>query len=71
VRKRDTGVEPVYSNPQDTIPQALPANGSVALAQTLARETQDDPDLARVAVAWTTLAEPIRRAILSLVQTSI
>ncbi len=38
------------------------------LAQTLARETQIDPDLARVINAWPELLEPIRRAILAMIQ---
>jgi hypothetical protein len=36
------------------------------LAQTLARETQIDPDLARVVTAWPDLPEAIRRAVLAL-----
>ncbi len=38
------------------------------LAQTLARETQIDPDLARVIDAWPELPEAIRRAMLALVE---
>jgi hypothetical protein len=37
------------------------------LAQTLARETPIDPDLARVVLAWVDLPEAIRRAVLALV----
>jgi hypothetical protein len=37
------------------------------LAQTLAREIENHPDLARVASAWPTLPEAIRRAVLALV----
>ena len=69
LKKRDTGVEPVYSNSQDVISHALPTTPSEDLAQTLARETQTGADLARVVDAWPTLAEPIRRAILALIGT--
>jgi hypothetical protein len=37
----------------------------------LARETQIDPDLARVAEAWPTLPEVIRRAVLALIDSRI
>jgi hypothetical protein len=41
------------------------------LAQSLARETQIDPDLARVVSAWPDLPEAIRRAVLALVNSVI
>src|SRR3974377_2446664 len=38
------------------------------LAQTLARESQIDPALARIIDAWPALPEPIRKAMVALVQ---
>jgi hypothetical protein len=38
------------------------------LAQTLAHESEKDPDLARIITAWPMLSEPIRRAMLALVE---
>jgi hypothetical protein len=37
------------------------------LAQSLARETEIDPDLALVVERWDALPEPIRRAVLALI----
>jgi hypothetical protein len=38
-----------------------------SLAHSLARETQIDPDLARIVEAWPGLPEAIRRAVLALI----
>ena len=43
---------------------------SEPLAHSLARKTETDPDLARIVNAWLTLPEPIRRAMLALVEHS-
>jgi hypothetical protein len=40
------------------------------LAFSLARESQIDPSLARIIGAWPTLPEPIRKAMLALVEAS-
>jgi hypothetical protein len=46
------------------------ASQSFPLAQTLARESQIDPDLARVQAAWPSLSDHLRAAILALVKTA-
>ena len=48
-----------------TEPQRAP------LAQTLAPETEKERSLARVIDAWPELSEPIRRAVLALVETAL
>jgi hypothetical protein len=40
------------------------------LAHSLAREAPIDPDLTRIAAAWPALPEPIRRAVLALVDSA-
>lgn len=65
----DRGFEPLTATPQAAERKALAPPVPEALARTLAHETPIDPDLARVMAAWSTLAEPIRRAILALIAT--
>jgi hypothetical protein len=63
------GIEPLTSLPQGESEQQDATTAAPALAQTLAREMQIDPDLARVVSAWPDLPEAIRRAVLALVGT--
>jgi hypothetical protein len=64
------GIEPGTTLSQGKTLQSLTAIPLIPLAQTLARETQIDPDLARVIAAWTTLPEHLKAAILALIQTA-
>jgi hypothetical protein len=57
----------VTAIPEAPLAQQLAETLAEPLAHTLARETQNDPDLARVAEAWPNLPEVIRRAVLALV----
>jgi hypothetical protein len=58
----------------DVGPNPLPANTSGDGATTHVPQhvpaAPDDPDLARIIAAWPTLAEPIRRAIMALVESA-
>jgi hypothetical protein len=63
-----SGFEPLTATPQGDNQPRLTAIRKIPLAQTLAREIENDPALARVMMAWRALPEPIRRAVLALVE---
>jgi hypothetical protein len=60
------GIEPLTSFPQSESVQQDATKAAPHLAHSLARETQIDPDLARVLDAWPTLPEHIKAAVLAL-----
>ena len=64
------GVEPVSRSAEAGKPQTLTAFAPESLAQTLARNSQIDPALARVVDAWPKLPEAIRKAMLVLAQSA-
>jgi hypothetical protein len=68
MKKRDTGVEPVSRPPEPTIRQAVASATPKPLAHTLARPAACEHDLQHLLDTWPTLAEPIRRAMLALLQ---
>jgi hypothetical protein len=61
------GIEPGAAPAEPDTRQSVTANAPEPLAQTLARETEIDPELARVNAAWPDLPEAIRRAVLALI----
>src|SRR5262249_54446401 len=64
------GIEPASRSPQTTPGPAVTGYTAQTLAQSLARDSQIDPDLARVMAAWPNLPATIRRAILALVEST-
>ena len=62
------GLEPTDPNPQSIPIKQVTAIPETALANTLARESQIDPDLARLIDAWPTLPEAIRAGIIAMIQ---
>jgi hypothetical protein len=60
------GFEPLTDSPEGRASQGVAPLASEPLAQTLARESQIDPSLARVVDAWPKLPEAIRKAMLAL-----
>ena len=62
------GIEPASLSPQATIGKVVAQTPSDALAQTLARESPSDPDLALILERWPTLPEAIRAGILAMVR---
>ena len=64
----DRGFEPLISPPQSTGPKQDTDKCPEPLAYSLARKTENDRDLARIVDAWPSLPEPIRRAMLALVE---
>jgi hypothetical protein len=63
------GIEPASRSPEQPASQDIISTGREPLAQTLARNLQNDPDLAVVVDAWPTLSEAVRMAILALAGT--
>src|SRR5579862_3187419 len=57
------GIEPCASTPETVGQQPLAETMSLPLAHSLARETEIDPDLARLIDAWPTLAANVKRMI--------
>jgi hypothetical protein len=53
--------------PEESTCKAVAQTPSETLAQTLARESQSDPDLALILERWPTLPEPIKAAIRAIV----
>jgi hypothetical protein len=74
IRVGATGLEPVTPSSEREENMGLAETRPKALAHSLAREVQKRPEidakLARVLDAWHGLSEPIRRAILALVDTA-
>ena len=77
----DRGLEPLTQKPQHSSRKRVTPTSSQPLAHSLDHETPNDPaltpstdsldyDLARLIDAWPTLLEPIRRAILALVESA-
>lgn len=65
-----TGLEPVAA-PLESIPtQDVTARTEIPLAHSLAREMENDPDLARIIDAWPTLPATAKRMILAAVDAS-
>ena len=62
------GIEPLTTKPEGIEPQDLGETGLNPLAYPLARQSQIDPALARIIDPWPTLPDPIRRAMLALVE---
>jgi hypothetical protein len=61
------GIEPATPTPQGKAGTPVTASPSFPLAHSLARETQIDPDLARLIDAWPTLPEVLRAGILAMI----
>ena len=61
------GIEPASPSLEDDSHQQLAKTTSRTLAQTLARETNYDPDLVLLVKAWTTLPQAIRTGIVAMV----
>mgnify|MGYP001580281871 CR=1 FL=1 len=61
------GIEPVAPSPQAIDGKHVVETAPETLAQTLAREVEKCPDLARVADAWPALPEHVRQTILTIV----
>jgi hypothetical protein len=58
-----------------SLPKPLEAQGSYgetpsSVAQQLPTSAETEPDLARIIAAWPELSEPIRRAILALIESA-
>jgi hypothetical protein len=64
-RRRESNPLPEVSN--NPSPKILTATPPGDFAQTFARESQSDPDLALILDRWPTLPEPIKAAIRALV----
>ena len=64
------GIEPLTQAAEREARQPLAASRPERLAHSLAREAPIDPDLTRIAAAWPALPEPIRRAVLALVDSA-
>jgi hypothetical protein len=62
------GIEPASRSPEVSSSKAVAQTPSETLAQTLARETQADPDLARIVGAWPMLPDALRAGIVAVVQ---
>jgi hypothetical protein len=65
-----SGFEPLATSAEHQSAQSLAASGKTPLAQTLARKTAIDPELARVMDAWPELPARIRAAVLALIGTA-
>jgi hypothetical protein len=65
-----TGFEPVPCLPQEEANTHVAAIPSFPLAHSLARETQIDPDLARLIDAWPNLPPTVKRMILASLEAS-
>jgi len=61
------GLEPTGPNSQTETDTAVVAIAENALAQTLARELEKDPALARLIEAWPRLPEALRAGILAMI----
>jgi hypothetical protein len=64
------GIEPLAASAERKSSKGLAPTDPQPLAQTLARETSIDPELARVIEAWPDLPQAIRRALLALIDTA-
>jgi hypothetical protein len=62
------GIEPLTCSAQHANSQGVRENSPEPPAYSLSRETANDPELGKLVDAWPTLPEPIRRAILALVE---
>jgi hypothetical protein len=62
------GIEPLTDSVQPAQTQDIIANSAEPLANSLARESQIDPALARIIDAWPTLPTAIRRALMALAE---
>jgi hypothetical protein len=58
---------PRNDKPAKAVTETPPEATSVPLAHSLARETQIDPDLARLIDAWPTLPTALRTGILAMI----
>jgi hypothetical protein len=65
------GVEPASRSPEAGKPQGVTASAPKPLAQTLARDSQIDPSLARIVEAWPKLPEAVRAGILAMVKATV
>ncbi len=54
------------ANPKPVVPQGICGDAPAVVAQRL----PNDPDLARLVAAWPSLPEPIRRAVLALIDSA-
>jgi hypothetical protein len=59
---------PVHNRPNDGSAQQLTENHSAVLPACLPENVETDPELARLVERWPTLPEPIRRAIVAMVE---
>jgi len=59
------GIEPASKIPEAAIPEQVTPTPPEHLAHSLARETQIDPDLARLIDAWPALPPTAKRMILA------
>jgi hypothetical protein len=59
---------PLVVSPKDKPAKDVTENTPETLARSLARKFENDPELARLVDAWPALPEPIRLAILALVE---
>jgi hypothetical protein len=64
------GIEPGSRGPQLFTAQAVATSIENPLAHALARESQNDPDLARLVDAWPTLSSTVKRMILAAFEAS-
>jgi hypothetical protein len=64
------GFEPPASKPQRPSKKAVREAVEKPLAHSLARETQIDPDLARLIDAWPNLSPTVKRMILAALEAS-
>lgn len=64
----DRILSPLPSRRKNKAPKEVAERPSLPLAQTLARETQIDPDLARLINAWPALPEAIRAGMVAMVK---
>ena len=62
------GVEPASCSTEPDSRKAVTETGPEHLAQTLARNSQIDPALARIVEAWPKLPAAIRKAMLALAE---
>ena len=64
------GIEPVAPTPQGKADTPVTTSPAFPLAYSLARETQIDPDLARLIDAWPSLSPTVKRMILAALEAS-